>query len=491
MEMINLLKKLNELSTKKTNVLVEQEGRKMPLPGLSDYEKDWGGTDPHDSSGLDPIATAVGWKETPKEEVGIKAKVYFPKIMSFDVKSRYETGRKGLERRISVEKLKQDDLDQWYYPVPADMKPADLKNHVKYLERYFGPKGDIVKATSDDTPGMSSDDRSDKISNITPTEAPDNVVQMRPKSGGMMGGGDHKTTHYDQAIDFYGMFEADELDKEEMDQENGVFRGYKEDENGKMKLVAYFKFDNPENIDDEDPGEGWFEGEDGSSILDTPRGMREDSDLALLRKLAGLKESFPAMGGVGTANMNISAANGKELAGIIKDIVGGSDTSNEIDDEPALSAKPGPASTMKTTPSMRDMIGIFDHGSEHDDASEPHSELEDENSDEFLEDDMDMYDSTPRPRVKQDPVRQFGDIDNNHQNGLVGHNVRETTEEDLYNDYRKFVSEATKNCCCKESGKTKCPVHSKKVTTEATKKCSCKESSDDKCPVHSKKKVKK
>ena len=41
-----------------------------------------------------------------------------------------------------------------------------------------------------------------------------------------------------------------------------------------------------------------------------------------------------------------------------------------------------------------------------------------------------------------------------------------TLEDQLYSEYKKFVSEAKADCCCEEKGKKACPVHGKKKTNE-------------------------
>lgn len=66
-----------------------------------------------------------------------------------------------------------------------------------------------------------------------------------------------KPEHYPQSIDFFGKFEADHFDKEDFDEKTGVFKGYW-DYDGKLKQIAYFKFDNPQRNGDDDPGMGWY-----------------------------------------------------------------------------------------------------------------------------------------------------------------------------------------------------------------------------------------
>lgn len=44
-----------------------------------------------------------------------------------------------------------------------------------------------------------------------------------------------------------------------------------------------------------------------------------------------------------------------------------------------------------------------------------------------------------------------------------------TLEDQLYNEYKKFVSEAKAKCCCEEKGKKECPVHNKAMKEEKEK----------------------
>ena len=66
--------------------------------------------------------------------------------------------------------------------------------------------------------------------------------------------------HYKRSIDFFGQFEADHFDKEDFDKATGIFKGYW-DYDGKLKQIAYFKFDNPQQAArefDDSPGMGWY-----------------------------------------------------------------------------------------------------------------------------------------------------------------------------------------------------------------------------------------
>jgi len=62
-----------------------------------------------------------------------------------------------------------------------------------------------------------------------------------------------KPEHYGRSIEFFGKFEADHFDKEDMNDATGEFKGYW----GKTQ-IAYFKFDNPKRTGSDDPGMGWY-----------------------------------------------------------------------------------------------------------------------------------------------------------------------------------------------------------------------------------------
>lgn len=62
-----------------------------------------------------------------------------------------------------------------------------------------------------------------------------------------------KPESYRRSIDFFGKFEADHFDREDMNDATGEFKGYW----GKTQ-IAYFKFDNPAKTGSDDPGMGWY-----------------------------------------------------------------------------------------------------------------------------------------------------------------------------------------------------------------------------------------
>jgi hypothetical protein len=83
------------------------------------------------------------------------------------------------------------------------------------------------------------------------------VTEFAPGAGDEGGGEDPykypKPEHYSRSIDFFGQFEADHFDREDMDDATGVFKGYWGD-----TQIAYFKFDNPAQTGGDDPGMGWY-----------------------------------------------------------------------------------------------------------------------------------------------------------------------------------------------------------------------------------------
>ena len=64
-------------------------------------------------------------------------------------------------------------------------------------------------------------------------------------------------TPYSRSINFFGQFEADHFDKEDVNDATGEFKGYW-NYDGKPRLIAYFKFNDPAKTDSDDPGMGWY-----------------------------------------------------------------------------------------------------------------------------------------------------------------------------------------------------------------------------------------
>lgn len=66
-----------------------------------------------------------------------------------------------------------------------------------------------------------------------------------------------KPKYYSRSIEYFGRFEADHFDDEVFDKKTGVFKGYWDDEEGRVQ-IGYFKFDDPRKTGSDDPGMGWY-----------------------------------------------------------------------------------------------------------------------------------------------------------------------------------------------------------------------------------------
>ena len=88
--------------------------------------------------------------------------------------------------------------------------------------------------------------------------AESNLKEFAPGNGGDDDSGDDpyrypKPESYRRSADYFGKFEADHFDREDMNDATGVFKGYW----GKDQ-IAYFKFNNPAKTGGDDPGMGWY-----------------------------------------------------------------------------------------------------------------------------------------------------------------------------------------------------------------------------------------
>ena len=149
------------------------------------------------------------------------------------------------------------------------------------------------------------------------------------------------------------------------------------------------------------------------------------------------------------ASISVTAGSGDELGNMLKTIMSLAGvkpvTQNDMPVDHGASAPMPPQ--MGGEPDMKGLIDIV--------TDEPESEfdtmndIEDDGDEEVMpsgtegdEEEDEGYDNTPHPNMKQDGVRQFGDVDNNFQNSQVGRNVKQTTAESLYADLQKFMTEA-------------------------------------------------
>lgn len=82
--------------------------------------------------------------------------------------------------------------------------------------------------------------------------------EFAPGSGGDDNIGDDPYKYptpkrYNRSADYFEQFEADHFDREDFDDDTGVFKGYWDN-----KQIAYFKFDNPARTGGNNPGMGWY-----------------------------------------------------------------------------------------------------------------------------------------------------------------------------------------------------------------------------------------
>ena len=149
------------------------------------------------------------------------------------------------------------------------------------------------------------------------------------------------------------------------------------------------------------------------------------------------------------ASVNVTAGSGDELGSLLKTIMSLAGvkpvTQNDMPIDHGASAPMPPQ--MGGEPDMKALIDVV--------TDEPESELdtmndiEDGGEEGNVEDEDEGYDNSPHPQMKQDPMRQFGDINSgdhrNRQSNLPKANPQDTTEslvKNLYSEYEKFISES-------------------------------------------------
>jgi hypothetical protein len=109
--------------------------------------------------------------------------------------------------------------------------------------------------------------------------AEDSLNEFAPGAGGDDEAGDDpykypKPKRYNRSADYFEQFEADHFDREDFDDDTGVFKGY-----WGSKQIAYFKFDNPARTGGNNPGMGWYyEPESSSSDNSTAAPAVDNAD---------------------------------------------------------------------------------------------------------------------------------------------------------------------------------------------------------------------
>ena len=88
-----------------------------------------------------------------------------------------------------------------------------------------------------------------------------------------------KPEHYARSIDFFGQFEAEHFDQEDMNDATGEFKGYW-DYDGKLRQIAYFKFDNAKRTGSNHPGMGWYYEPQNEGIAEARKKKKKKSSKA-------------------------------------------------------------------------------------------------------------------------------------------------------------------------------------------------------------------
>ena len=115
--------------------------------------------------------------------------------------------------------------------------------------------------------------------------------------------GTPKPRHYARSSSYFEQFEADHFDDEVFDAKTGVFKGYWDDEEGRVQ-IAYFKFDDPTRTGGDDPGMGWYyePTNEGKNSLD-PSGLiaaaSQVRDFIITAEVDGQTKKFRVRGMTG------------------------------------------------------------------------------------------------------------------------------------------------------------------------------------------------
>lgn len=96
-----------------------------------------------------------------------------------------------------------------------------------------------------------------------------------------------KPESYRRSIDFFGRFEADHFDREDMNDATGEFKGY-----WGSKQIAYFKFDNPQKTGSDDPGMGWYYEPETDDNNDTSADPAVDNSAQRKQQELGMIDAF-------------------------------------------------------------------------------------------------------------------------------------------------------------------------------------------------------
>jgi hypothetical protein len=153
-----------------------------------------------------------------------------------------------------------------------------------------------------------------------------------------------------------------------------------------------------------------------------------------------------AMGSNTPATINITAASGSELTGMLKDIMNLAGVHKVEPHHMPIDVIASPASPIESPSDMASLIKVVSEPEADLDSMNDHEEETDE---EFLSGEKEEnrpWDSSPHEKIRQDGVRKFGDANSGSGKGRIGTQPNAHTTESianrLYADYRAFVAEA-------------------------------------------------
>jgi hypothetical protein len=190
---------------------------------------------------------------------------YFQALASAWYNGAFDTGslQKGIKSKEDVERLLNrgiigpDGVTRKYaIDYNSDFDGVVISSDDYYEHSDYNDQGQEVDSRNgrpwgpNDYMEFSDDDLSEGV-------AEGSLNELAPGAGDEGGGEDPygrpQPKHYNRSVDFFGQFEADHFDREDVDDATGVFKGYWGDDQ-----IAYFKFDNPQRNGSDDPGMGWY-----------------------------------------------------------------------------------------------------------------------------------------------------------------------------------------------------------------------------------------
>jgi len=329
-------------------------------------------------------------------------------------------------------------------------------------------------------------------------------------------------------------------DKKTKEDRNSAYDGYQGGAPDTQSVVGNGNEENP------DPAGKKHNGIGGSDNRNNEGKIMKELDVNSLRYLSGINEALEECGMMpmdgaqsrGHASINITADNGPELSGMLKDIMNLAGVHKvEMDHMPIEKPDAGPSKLVASPvlsqgQEMKDLIKTLDGMEGHEDSKM----LVHDDEEEFEEDRMNGHshramDNSPDEELLPGTFNRIGDGDQNAvaaKDELVDRNrrstmtTRESTLEKLLADYAEFIAEAAPHkpkwlekaqvkaelksgqkiskkernkvgvdeSRCNHSPKGKmCPVHGMKECSgymESTMKdkCCCKTKGKTKCPVH-------